>query len=198
MSLEYPPLKQIWPEECVARYREAGYWRGDTFPGFLRQRAREFAGDVAVIGGNTRLTYAQLWDEAERIGAGFLASGLKPGDRVIVQLGNIPEFITVVCALFRAQLIPVYALPAHRKTEISHFARKSGAKAYVIGEKYEGFDYRTLARDLQAEIPAVEHVYVVGNAEEFTALDTLDGLRDQLPGDPGPQSVQAAVPDCPN
>ena len=33
-------------------------------------------------------------------------------DDVVVQLGNIPEFIAVVCALFRAQLVPVYALPA--------------------------------------------------------------------------------------
>jgi len=188
-SSSLPLPQQIWPDEFVSRYREAGYWRGETFPSFLRARARDFANDIAVIGGDTRLTYAQLWDEAERIAAGFLAIGLKPGDRVIVQLGNIPEFIAVVCGLFRAQLIPVYALPAHRKTEISHFARKSGAKAYVIGEKYEGFDYRTLARDLQAEVPAVQHVIVVGDAQEFVALDTLDGPRDTLPGDPDPQSV---------
>jgi len=189
MSTEYPPLQQIWPDEFAARYREAGYWRGETFPGFLRARAREFADDVAVIGGNTRLTYAQLWNEAERIASGLLTRGLKSGDRVVVQLGNIPEFITVVCGLFRAQLIPVYALPAHRKTEITHFVRKSGAKAYVIGEKYEGFDYRILARDVQAEVPAVQHVVVVGDAGEFTALDTLGGPRDRLPGDPDPQSV---------
>jgi len=189
MNLESPPLQQIWPNECVAHYRAAGYWRGETFPTFLRERARAFADDVAIIGGDTRLTYAQLWNEAERIGAGFLARGLNPGDRVIVQLGNIPEFITTVCGLFRAQLIPVYALPAHRKTEITHFACKSGAKAYVIGERYEGFDYRALARELQTEVPAVQHVIVVGNAEELIALETLDGPREALPADPDPQSV---------
>ena len=85
-------------------------------------------------------------------------------DRVVVQLGNIPEFIAVVCALFRAQLVPVYALPAHRLTEVAHFARKSEASAYVCAERYETFDYRTLARELQTEVPAVRQVFVVGDA----------------------------------
>jgi len=30
------PLQQAWPDALVARYREAGYWRGETFPAFLR------------------------------------------------------------------------------------------------------------------------------------------------------------------
>ena len=33
------PLQQQWPEALVARYRAAGHWRGETFPGFLRERA---------------------------------------------------------------------------------------------------------------------------------------------------------------
>ncbi|MCD9005321.1 AMP-binding protein [Luteimonas sp. XNQY3] len=183
------PLRQTWPDDFVARYRAAGHWRGETFPGFLRTRARDCADAVAVVGGDTRWTYAQLWAQAERIAAGLLAQGLAPGDRVVVQLGNIPEFIAVVCALFRAQLVPVYALPAHRLTEVAHFARKSEASAYVCAERYETFDYRTLARDLQADVPAMHHVFVVGDAAEFVSIDTLDGPRDALPGDPDPQSV---------
>lgn len=183
------PLRQVWPDAFVARYRDAGYWRGETFPGFLRERAQRHAGEVAVVGGDIRWTYAQLWQEVERIAAGFLAQGLVPGDRVIVQLGNIPEFIAVACALFRAQLVPVYALPAHRITEVAHFARKAEASGYVVAERYEGFDYRTLARELQAEVPSVQHVFVVGDAQEFTAVSALDGDRATLPGDPDPQSV---------
>ena len=183
------PLRQTWPDAFVARYRAAGHWRGETFPGFLRERAVRFADAVAVVGGDTRWTYAQLWAEAERIAAGLLEQGLAPGDRVVVQLGNVPEFIAVVCALLRAQLVPVYALPAHRLTEVAHFARKAEASAYVCAERYEAFDYRTLARDLQADVPAVRQVFVVGDAAEFVAVASLDGPRDALPGDPDPRSV---------
>ena len=91
------PLQQAWPDALVARYREAGYWRGETFPAFLRERAERYADDIAVVAGDVRLSYAQLWHEAGRIGAGLLALGLQPGERVLVQLGNTAGFIATVC-----------------------------------------------------------------------------------------------------
>ena len=183
------PLQQAWPEARVARYRAAGHWRGETFPAFLRERAEQYADDIAVVAGDVRLSYAQLWHEAGRIGAGLLGQGLQPGDRVLVQLGNTAGFITTVCGLFRAGLVPVYVLPAHRLTELVHFARKAEASAYLTTDVHEGFDHRGLARALQAEVPAVSRVVIDGEADGFIALDALQGDRSQLPSDPDPQSV---------
>ena len=184
------PLAQQWPAELVERYRAAGHWRGETFPAFLRERAQRFADRTAVIGGDERWTYAELWRRAETIAAGLLAHGLQPGDRVVVQLGNIPAFYAVVFGLFRAGLVPVYALPAHRSTEISHFVRKAQAAAYVVAERYDGFDYRTLAREIQAMDLGLRDILVLGDAAEFTALDSLQGDPALLPQhDPDPQSV---------
>jgi 2,3-dihydroxybenzoate-AMP ligase len=182
------PLRQEWPSECAARYRAAGYWRGETFPAFLRQRAAEQPEAEAIIGGGQRWTYAELHTRAERAAAGFLALGLRPGDRVVVQLGNIPEFFSAVFGLFRAGLVPVYALPAHRITEIAHFVAKAEAAAYVAAERQDGFDYRNLARELRATSPSLQ-VVIVGDAAEFMPFDALDGDRSALPGDPNPSSV---------
>ena len=183
------PLRQSWPPALVARYRAAGYWRGETLPGVLRERATRFADDIAVVGGEVRLSYAALWQEAGRIGAGLLARGLVPGDRVAVQLGNTPAFVTVVCGLFRAGLIPVYALPAHRITEVRHVLDKAQARGYIAADRQDGFDYRVLARELQALLPALQHVLIVGDAAEFGAVDSLQGDAALLPPDPDPQSV---------
>lgn len=183
------PLRQTWPPGSVARYRAAGYWTGETFPGFLRDRATRYPDDIAVVGGSVRLSYAALWQEAGRIGAGLLARGLVPGDRVVVQLGNVPEFVSVVCGLFRAGLVPVFALPAHRITEVGHVLRKAQARAYIAAAVQDGFDYRTLARELQAAEPALQHVLIVGDAAEFTAVAALAGDDTGLPADPDPQSV---------
>lgn len=183
------PLRQSWPPALVARYRAAGYWRGETLPGVLRERAAQFADDIAVVGGEVRLSYAALWQEAGRIGAGLLARGLVPGDRVVVQLGNTPAFVTVVCGLFRAGLIPVYALPAHRLTEVSHVMHKAQARGYIAADRQDGFDYRVLARELEALLPALQHVLIVGDAAEFGAVDSLQGDAALLPPDPDPQSV---------
>jgi len=183
------PLQQAWPEARVARYRAAGHWRGETFPAFLRERAEQYADDIAVVAGDVRLSYAQLWHEAGRIGAGLLGHGVQPGDRVLVQLGNTAGFITTVCGLFRAGLVPVYVLPAHRLTELVHFARKAEASAYITTDVHENFDHRGLARALQADVPGIAHVVIDGEADGFIALDTLQGDRRALPPDPDSQSV---------
>ncbi|HBY43254.1 MULTISPECIES: (2,3-dihydroxybenzoyl)adenylate synthase [unclassified Brevundimonas] len=175
------PLQQIWPDDMAARYRAKGYWRGETFSQLLRSRAEAQPDAVAVVGMDQRWTYGELLQKAETAAAGFLALGLKPGDRVVVQLPNLPEFLSVIFGLFRAKLIPVYALPAHRSTEIVHFVTRAEASAYVVADRHEGFDYRALARAVQAEVPDLRHVVVVGEAEEFASFDAFRADPASLP-----------------
>jgi len=183
------PLRQDWPPELAARYRAAGHWRGETFPGFLRARAAERPDAPAVIGGEVRWTYAELHDRARRAAAGLLAAGLRPGDRAVVQLGNIPEFFPAVFGLFLAGMVPVYALPAHRITELAHLAARSEAAAFITAARgTDGFDHRPLARDLLAARPGMRAI-VVGDAAGFTAFDALDGDPATLPPDPDPSAV---------
>lgn len=158
------PLAQVWPAEFAERYRARGYWRGETFRDVLARQVAGRGSAIAVTDGKQRWTYAELGERAEVAAAGFLGLGLKPGDRVIVQLPNIPEFFSVVFGLFRAGLVPVFALPAHRLTEIAHFARKAEASAYVIPQQHEGFDYRPLGEAVREEVAGVRHVVVVGEA----------------------------------
>ncbi|WP_338576616.1 AMP-binding protein [Brevundimonas olei] len=177
------PLQQVWPDDMAAHYRAKGYWRGETFSQLLRSRAEAQPDAVAVVGMDQRWTYGELLQKAETAAAGFLALGLKPGDRVVVQLPNLPEFLSVIFGLFRAKLIPVYALPAHRSTEIVHFLKRSEAAAYVVADRHEGFDYRALARAVQAEVPDLRHVVVVGEAEEFASFDGFRADPAALPTD---------------
>ncbi|ALK10882.1 (2,3-dihydroxybenzoyl)adenylate synthase [Blastochloris viridis] len=178
---------QTWPEEFAARYRAKGYWRGETFPAVLRRQAEARPDAVAVVDEGQRWTYGELHRRAEAHAAGFLALGLKPGERVVVQFANVADFFSVVFGLFRAGLVPVYALAAHRLAEVAHLARRSQAAAYMAGD-HAGFDYRALARALKAEAPTLRHVVIGGDAQEFTALEACVG-EGGLPGDPDPSAV---------
>lgn len=169
------PARQVWPEEFARRYREAGYWRGETMGEFLRARAAELPESIAVVGGDARWTYAELDQRADALAAGFQRLGLNPGERVIVQLPNRPEFLSVVFGLFRSGLVPVFALPAHRSREIVHFARAAEATAYVIADQHEGFDYRELAEQVRREVDHLREVVVVGDPGRFTPLSSLEG-----------------------
>ncbi|MFF7991449.1 (2,3-dihydroxybenzoyl)adenylate synthase [Kitasatospora xanthocidica] len=159
-----------YPAEFAERYRAAGHWRGETFGRMLRERAAAHGERIAVVdpGGHSvaaterRWTYAELDLRADRMAAGLLARGIRAGDRVVVQLPNAAEFFEVVFALFRIGALPVFALPAHRYTEIGHFCSFTGAVAYVVPAVEGGFDYRELAGRVRAESPGLRLVLVAG------------------------------------
>lgn len=162
-----------WPAEFAARYRAAGYWRGETFGGMLRERAAEHPDRLALVDPapeRRTWTYRELDERADRLAAGFLAHGIGKGDRVVVQLPNVGEFVEVVFALFRIGALPVYALPAHRETEIAHFCSFAEAVAYVVPDVHAGYDHRELASRMRESAPTLKHVFVAGEPGEHTAL----------------------------
>lgn len=169
-----------WPEEFARRYREEGYWRGESLGALLREWAGRFAEATAVVCGYERLSYAELDRRADVQAAGLRRLGITSGDRLVVQLPNIGEFVVLLFALARCGAVPVLALPAHRRTEIEHLAALSQAVGYVIADLHGGFDYRELAVELTAAVPSVQHVLVAGDPGRFTALDSVQA-------DPVPQ-----------
>lgn len=181
---------QIWPEQFAARYRALGYWRGETFPAMLRDRAQAHPDQEAIVGGDTRWTYAEFNDRARRFGAGLLALGLQTGDRVLIQTGNIPAFFEAVFGAFAAGLVPVYALPAHQRTELVHLAVKSAARAIVVQDRINRQNHAALAQGLLPDTPDLRHVIVAGSAPAGTiAMQDVQGDPATLPADPDPQSV---------
>ncbi|MFJ8435268.1 (2,3-dihydroxybenzoyl)adenylate synthase [Kitasatospora sp. NPDC094019] len=168
-----------YPAEFAARYRADGHWRGETFGSMLRERAAAHPDRIAIVdpaGGEgedptRRWTYAELDLRADRMAAGLRARGIRRGDRVVVQLPNAAEFFELVFGLFRVGALPVFALPAHRYTEISYFCAFTGAVGYVVPAVEGGFDYRELASRVKAETPSLRHVLVLGaDAGEHTPL----------------------------
>ncbi|MEU7332110.1 (2,3-dihydroxybenzoyl)adenylate synthase [Streptomyces parvus] len=165
-----------WPAEFAEKYRAAGWWRGETFGEMLRERAEEHPDRVAIVDpvAGSRWTYADLDRRADRLAAGFLSRGIVKGDKVVVQLPNIAEFFEVIFALFRIGALPVFALPAHRETEITYFCEFTGAVAYVIAAEHGGYDYRELATKTHANVSTLRHVFVAqGDPGEFEALSEV-------------------------
>ncbi|MEU8915144.1 (2,3-dihydroxybenzoyl)adenylate synthase [Streptomyces nigrescens] len=181
-----------WPAEFAERYRAAGYWRGETFGGMLRERAAAHPDRTALVDpapGRRTWTYRELDERADRLAAGFAARGIAKGDRVVVQLPNTGAFIEVVFALFRIGALPVFALPAHRETEIGYFCSFAEATAYVIPDTHGGFDHRALATKVKAATPSLRHVFVAGDPGEHTALSDVPCHPAGTPDGPEPHEL---------
>ncbi|WP_161358524.1 (2,3-dihydroxybenzoyl)adenylate synthase [Streptomyces sp. SID3343] len=171
MTQEWPG----WPAQDARRYRDKGYWEGRTLGGRLRDWAALYAERTAVVDGDRRWTYAELDRHVDALVAGLLRLGLERGDRVVVQLPNVAEFVHVWFALLRIGAIPVHALPGHRRAEIVHLVEASEAVAYIVPDRYQRFDYRALAADIRADgdCACLAHVIVAGEAGPYTSLTDL-------------------------
>ncbi|WP_345152654.1 AMP-binding protein [Nonomuraea rubra] len=55
---------------------------------FLERSASVFGSRLAVVDGGLELTYAELWERAQRLAGALAAAGVRPGDRVAVLAHN--------------------------------------------------------------------------------------------------------------
>lgn len=171
-----------WPAERARRYRELGYWQGRPLGTLLRDQASATPGKTALVVGDTRLTYAQLDEAADRVAAGLADLGFAPGDRLLVQLPNIGEFVVLCFAAFRLGVVPVLIPPAHRIAEVGALAEISGAVGYVIPERFGGFDYRALAcAVVERDAACVREVIVVGEPDAAAGQRPFAALLDADP-----------------
>ncbi|WP_405432230.1 (2,3-dihydroxybenzoyl)adenylate synthase [Streptomyces anulatus] len=177
-----------WPATDAEKYRNAGYWRGESFAQFLSTRTRAYGDRTAVVDDRTRLSYAELDEQSDRVARGLVALGIAAGDRVLVQLPNRVEFLLLWFALMKTGAVPVHTQPGHRSSEITHLARLSEAVAYVIPDKHADFDHRLLAQAVRNDSPALKHVVVVGDPGHGTGFTSFADLLTDRPAARTPKS----------
>lgn len=118
-----------FPPEFAARYRAKGYWEDRSLISHFEERFARYADRVAVLDGDQVVTYREVGERAERMALNLLDLGLKPLDRVVLQLPNVAEFVYLYFALQKLGAIPIMALPSHRYREVSQFVRLARAVA---------------------------------------------------------------------
>jgi 2,3-dihydroxybenzoate-AMP ligase len=142
----------------------------DTFDElFLRHADR-----IGVIDRDRSVTYAQLRDRSTRLALNLLDVGLRPLDRVVVQLPNVVEFVYLYFALQKIGAIPIMALPTHRFREMSQFVELSGAAACVTPDRAKDFDYRDLVRRIGEMRSSMRFGIILGEAPRgYLSLNEL-------------------------
>ncbi|MFV9453946.1 (2,3-dihydroxybenzoyl)adenylate synthase [Rhodococcus sp. NM-2] len=151
-----------WPDEVAEQYRKAGYWQGTSIGSHIAGQVERRPDDEALVDGSTRLTYQQLWDKSASCAQYLLDLSIAPGDRIVLQLPNSWEFVALTLACFRTGIVPVMALPAHRRHELTHLASLSEATAIVVADTDRDTDLRQIAQQVAADVPSIRTVLVHG------------------------------------
>ncbi len=98
--------------------------------------ARRFPDRPAVVAGDRRITYAELHGQANRMAAGLVARGLKPGARVALLLDNEAEFVVSLLGCLRAGQIAVPMNPRQSPRETGHVLAHSQAALLICDAAY--------------------------------------------------------------
>ncbi|HEY6295746.1 MAG TPA: AMP-binding protein, partial [Streptosporangiaceae bacterium] len=151
-----------FPAEIAARYRAAGIWGSRPIAEEFRAIAERYPDRDAVVTAAGRLTYRELDERTDRVGAGLAGLGLRPGDPVLFQVTNRLESVVAWYGVLKAGLVPVCTLPAHRGHEIGAISRRTGAVAHLVEAATGNFDLVAFAVDQQAGHPTVRQVLTIG------------------------------------
>lgn len=173
---------QLDPSVIAARargMREGGFWLDRTVDSYFAENVRKHPQKTAVIGYRAggklprRLTYVELADFVERAAASLRAMGIGPGDVVAIQLPNWWEFVVVALACVRIGAAANPMVQILREREVSFMVGQAEAKVLIVPTVFRGFDHAAMARNLQATIPTLQRVVIVGE-------EGPDGLEQAL------------------
>ena len=102
-----------------------------TVPAYVDEHARRTPDRIALVGGATQLSYADLADRHARWAGWLRAHGVAAGERVAVHLGNLPEFVIAFLGTLRAGAVHVPLNPMFQHAELTHELSDSGARTVV-------------------------------------------------------------------
>jgi len=133
----------------------------DPLPVLLDQTSERWPDRPATIFEGGRLSYRQLRDAANRFAAALVSLGVRPGDRVALQLPNIPQMVIAYYGTLKAGAVAVMTNPLYVAREIEHQFNDSGAKVVLTLDAY----WVKTIRAIRHRMPSVEHVILTRLAD---------------------------------
>lgn len=150
------------PAQRLRRYLDAGELSRQTLAQALYASFERNAGRIALHTPQGDVTYVQLDADSDRFAAALLALGLAPTDRVLFQSANSRDLVIALIACFKAGLIPVCTLAAHRESEIGYLGRHTDARLHIVQGDDPKFDLQAFALKMQSEIPTLAQLVTLG------------------------------------
>ncbi len=95
-----------------------------------------------------RRTWREFNDECDRVAKGFLAHGVKKGDKIAIWATNIPEWLITLFAASKIGAVLVTVNTAYKVFELEYLLKQSDTKLLVMMDEYKGTSYVEIVRQL--------------------------------------------------
>jgi non-ribosomal peptide synthetase component E (peptide arylation enzyme) len=153
----------VLTKEIIEKYTSEGYWTGETILDFLDRAVRHYPDKIALVDRKHRTTYKDLDAISTRIACGFLELGIQKGDVISLQLPNWNEFVYSHLAAEKIGAVTNPIIPYYRQKELIYEIGLTDSVALIIPDEFRTFDYTSMISDIAPEVPALKHVFVVGD-----------------------------------
>ncbi len=163
-------------KQDVEVYNKLGWWQGLALGDLLDRAADIHPDKEAFVDRYSRITYQEARDKAERLSLGLVKLGIKPLDRVLLQLPNWNEFAYSYFAIQKIGAISVLLIDRYRQFEISHLIKLTGATAWVVASRYKKTDYVPIIQDIQKEHPGLKKIITVRGVKEDGQFQRMEDL----------------------
>ncbi|SMF61924.1 class I adenylate-forming enzyme family protein [Allosphingosinicella indica] len=151
---------QLTPQQRIDDFTARGWW-GDLTLDHLLQRNRAEVGERlalvdpmnrTALDGHAprRLTWAELGEEVDRVGAALLGLGLVKDDILTYQTPNFVDTVVLALACSRIGLIISPVVMPYRAHELGYVLDTVRPKALVTVARFAGHDHAAMALELCA------------------------------------------------
>ncbi|MFC1868426.1 AMP-binding protein [Thermodesulfobacteriota bacterium] len=164
-----------YEKDDAERYNRLRWWPGITLSDLLDKAEEAYPEKEAFVDGRSRLTYSQAKEKVNRLAVGLVELGVKPLDRVLLQLPNWNEFVYTYFSLQKIGAIVVLLIERYRQYEINHLIKLTGANTWIVAEKYKKMDYLPLIRDVLNNNTQLRRIILVRGkkTEGYSNLEEL-------------------------
>ncbi|NFV13261.1 (2,3-dihydroxybenzoyl)adenylate synthase [Clostridium sporogenes] len=165
----------------LSQYEKLEGWEKKPLGMQVKNWAENYGEKIAVVAGENEITYQELHDRSSEMAYGFLDLGIKKGDHVVVQLPNSISFVITMFALAKVGAVPIMMLPAHREAELGSIIELAKPVAYIVADKYLGYEYIPMAENLRKNHSFLKHIIIDGESLGKIQLDNVKGIKRELP-----------------
>ena len=158
-----------------------GLWHDRTINDDLQDCLAQCPDKLAVTavqgesGQVTRFTYRELAQMADRVAVGLTRLGVGRNDVVACQLPNWWQFTVTYLACSRIGAVMNPLMHIFRERELSFMLKHGEAKVMIVPKVFRGFDYEQMLVGLQASLPDLKHLVVVGGTGSNSFEQLLSG-----------------------
>ncbi|MER5181647.1 AMP-binding protein [Streptomyces sp. NPDC002896] len=137
--------------------------------------ARALPDRVAIVHGDTRVSYGQLRQRTDGLAAALRRRGIGRGDRLGLLMHNTPGHLIALLAAFKTGVIPFNLNYRYERDELGQILDDAEPTAVIHTDRYG-----PTLRDLRRSVPGMR-LLIPDDTERESATQTTNSRRDHAP-----------------